>query len=176
MDIPAGAEVLLGVPLESGELRERLLGLAESLSGPETPYRPQFEYGLERDGHYDVLIAIESAPKSISAERLVSIEADDWTGYVNCVAEHLPAHDIKLPFGSYTAACLGVGEVFKHLLASNYPAQLGNRVRFLDKGCLSLLDFSTTPAPSLTTTVPETIDIGNVLVLSQLGLGRYLRT
>lgn len=162
--LPPGIEVLPGVPLELGELRKRLIGLAESLSGPETPYRPRFEQRLARGTHYDVLVAIGKAPHDVSADRVVSITADDWTGYVNCDPAGLPVH-ARLPVGSYVAACLGVGEVFKHLLATNYPAQLGTRVRFLDEGCLSLLDYSTSPTVGEARRAPEVMDIGSALLV-----------
>ena len=165
VEVPSGVGVVRGVPMETGELRERLIGLAEGLSGPETPYRPRFEHSLARGARYDVLLAIGQPPYHVSADRVLSITANDWTGFVNATTEGREATDASLPFGSYAAACLGVGEVFKHLLSSNYPAQLGTRVRFLDEGCLSLLDYSTSPGAIQTNDIPEAIDIGDVLLV-----------
>jgi len=163
---PGNVPVLRHIPLAPGELAGSLRSLAESLSGPQTPYRPEYVEAPDGSDPYDAILSIGDPPKGIRADRYVVVWADDWTAYVNCSPPPRSHRPARLPFGAYSAACLGAAELFKHLLVANYPTVLGAQVRFLESKCLSLLDFSTTHAlnASRVLDLPEGLDVGPVAV------------
>jgi molybdopterin/thiamine biosynthesis adenylyltransferase len=163
---PNNVPVLPPVPLAPGELSASLKALAESLSGPQSPYQPEYGHILDQSGTYDAILSIGDPPKGIHASRYIVVWADDWTGYVNCASALVSRRPACLPFGAYSAACLGVADIFKHLLVANYPAAMTHKIRFLENKCLSLLDFSVDPmaAGSRAVDLPGSLNMGHVAV------------
>lgn len=150
------------VPVPGNNLRDGLIELVQSISGPQSNHSVKFDFnGVMKKPTLRVFIGRDENSKSPADIR---VEATAWTAYINA-SQPCADWDTPLPFGPHMAATLAVAEIFKYLLIRNFPQQTERlQIKLLDNLEFCVLTYGADPGDDAYPKIDDAVHLDNIAI------------